>query len=294
MEGFALYAVIGLLLLIPLEIFFLIIVTALKRRRELAPMPSAPSPKREERYGWEGIIKLSPERKPSGRRNAVVSVIVILLLVLIVAVPGLFLVAPSINLNLSRQPANDTAVILPPPELNETPARGIFSNLTLPRLNISAPDINLSKVFAPLKAGIKPVSLGLAAVMAVIIVLFFIIRRRRMAAADKAVEAPEKLKAGKENKATKSAQHGFFSRLMEVRNYIALAAVLILLLVIAFLVYLLRGRIMSEFSGKLLPFAVSAKEFALNYRLYILAGFAILAASLFLLRLIAKRRQKPA
>lgn len=293
MEGFALYAVIGLLLLVPLEIFFLIIVAALKRRRGLAPMPAVPSPKREERYGWEGIIKLSPERKPSGRRKSIIAVIIILLLVLIVAVPGLFLVAPSLNLNLSRQPANDSAA-LPPAELNETQAKGIFSNLTLPRLSISAPDINMSKVFAPLKAGIKYVALGLAAVMAILIVLFFIIRRRRMAAADKAGEAPEKLKAGKEKKAPQSAQHGFFSRFRKVRNYIALAAVLILLLIIAFLVYLLRGRIVNEFFGRLLSFSVSAKEFALNYRLYIFAGFAILAASLFLLRLIAKRRQKPA
>ncbi len=292
MEGFALYAVIGLLLLVPLEMLLLILVAALTRRRGFAPLLALPSPKRQERYGWEDMLKLSPERKPSGSRKAIIAVIVILLLVVIVAVPSLFIVAPSLHLNLSGQPANDTAAVLPPFELNETPARGIFSTLTLPRLNIAAPGINMSKVFSPLKSNIKAVALVLAAVFASLVVLFFVLRRRRLAVINKARETPEKLirKAAAE-KSGKAPENSFFSRL---RKYVAPVSILFLLIVMAFLVYFLRGRIRNEFSGKLLSFAVSAKEFALNYRLYILAGIVILAISIVLLRLIAGRRQKPA
>ncbi len=296
MESFALYAVIGLLLLVPLELLFLILAVALTRKKELVPRLTIPSPKKQERYGWEDMLKLSPEQKPSGSRKAVISAMVIILLVVIVAAPGLFLVAPSFNLNLSRQSANDT-VILPPPELNETPAGGIFSNLTLPRLNITAPDINLSRVLAPLKSNIKAVALVLAVVLAVLIALFFIIRRRRLAVVNKARNTSEKLirKAEAEKNGKEPQKIGsVFSLFGKFKNYLFPAIILFMLVVIAFLVYLLRDRIRNEFSDKLLSFAVSAKEFALNYRLYILAGVVLLAISVFLLRLIAKRRQKPA
>ncbi len=150
MEGFALYALIGLLLLVPLEMLLLVLVAALARKRELSPSLAGTPRKRQERYGWEDMLKLSLEKKPSGRGKVILSVIVILLLVVIVAAPNLFLVSSPFHLNLSRQPAN-YSVILPPAELNETGVNGIFSNLTLPKLNLTVPDINRSKFFAPLK-----------------------------------------------------------------------------------------------------------------------------------------------
>ncbi len=296
MAGFAFYALIGLLLLIPLEVFLLIMAALLISRRKSLPKAVLPSPGRRERYGWEDVLKFSPERKPSGGRKAVISVLVVLLLVVIVAVPGLFLVAPSLNLNLSRQPANDS-VILPPSELNETPVRGIFSNLTLPRLNITVPDLNVSKVFAPLKTGIKVVAL-LMVVLAAFVVLFFIIRRRGMAVVTKARKTSEKLienaSVAKNGKEPPKVGGGSFLMLGTFKNYLVPALIFFLLLVIAVLFYILRGRIRNEFSGKLLSFAVSAKEFALNYRLYILAGVVVLAISVLLLRLVARRRQRPA
>ncbi len=294
MEGFALYAVIGLLLLAPLEVFFLIIAAALTRQKGLLPKLAVPSPREQERYGWEELLKLSPERKPSGSRKAIISVIVILLLVVIVAAPGLFLVAPSLHLNLSGQSANDSA-ILPPVELNETPAKGIFSNMTLPRLNITVPDINLSMVFAPLKANVKAVALGLAVVLAALVVLFFIIRNRKLAVVNKAGETSKKLirnaAAEKKVKETPKAGSSLFSGLGKIRNYLVPAIILFLLIVVAFLAYILRGRVSNVFAGRLLPFAVSVKEFAMNYRFYMLAGAVILVVLIFLLRHLAKRQQ---
>lgn len=294
MEGFAFYALIGLLLLIPLEVFLLVIAAALARRRELVPKLAVPSQKQQERYGWEDLLKLSPERKPSRSRKAVIAAVIALLLLLVVLVPGWFLVSPSFQLNLSKQPVNDTT-LTPTLEVNETAGRGIFSNLTFPSLNITAPKMNLSGVFVPLGASVRAVAFGLAAVVVAVLVLLLIIRRRKkLAVVTKARETSEKLirKAGKEKKASSGAQHSFFSRFKEVRNYIAPVAIIFLLVAIAFLVYLLRDRIRTGFSGRLLSFAVSAKEFSLNYRLYILAGFVALLVLVFLLRHIAKRRQK--
>lgn len=298
MAGFALYAVLGLLLLVPLEMLFLIMVAALTRKRELVPKLAAPSLKKQGRYGWEDMLKLSPKSKPSGRSRAVLAVIIILLLVVVVAAPGLFLVAPSLQLNLSKQSANDTS-ILPPSALNETAGRDVsFSNLTPLRFNISVPDVNLSKVFAPLKASLRAVAFGLLVVLAVFVAVFLIVRRRKLAVVKKAGETAEKLirKASAEKKGKEPPKVGGSMFLMfgKAKNYLVPAIIIFLLVVIALLVYILRDRIRNEFSGKLVSFAVSAKEFALNYRLYIIAGIVVLVICVFLLRLIAKSQQKPA
>ncbi len=299
MAGFAFYALIGLLLLVPLEMLFLIMVAALARRRELAPKLAVALPGKQERYEWEGIMKLSPGRKPSGGRKSVIAAVIALLLAVIVAVPGLFLVAPSLQLNLSGKPANDT-IAVPAAEINETPGRGIFPSLTLPSLNITAPDINVSKIFAPLKASIKAVAVALAVILAAAALLFFIIRRRMLAAVSAAKETAEKpvrkiRKAEPEKEGMEPPKvSGVFSIPGRFRNCLVPAMMLLLLAVIAVLVYLLRSRISGEFLGRLLSFAVSIREFAINYRLYILAGIVILAVSVSLLRIVAKRQQKSA
>ncbi len=302
MAGLAFYALIGLLLLVPLELAFLVIAAALMRRRELAPRLAEFS-RVKERYGWEGLLKLPAESKPSRRNNYLIAVIIILLLLLVVAVPGWFLVSPSLKLNLSdesfRQASDGGNLTLPPVRVVNETAGSLFSNLTFPRLNLTAPSVNISGVLSPLKENIRAVAFGLAAILIAVLVLVFVVARRKPAAetVEKAIPkngAKKKAEAAKNGKAPQEAVRSPLLVALKARKYLVAEVVLLLLVVVALIAYLLRGRISGLFGGRLLAFAVSAKEFAVSYRFYILAGMVILAVIIFLLRRFAKSRQEPA
>ncbi len=283
MAGFAFYALIGLLLLVPLEIFLLLIAALLVRRRKSLPKAVLPPPKKQERYGWEDVLKLSPERKPSRGRKSVIAAVIALLILLVVLVPGWFLVAPPFSLNhLSRQPANYTPAVLPA-EINETAGKALFSNLTLPRFNITAPKVNLSGMFAP-GTGNAKVAVAVLVIALALAAVFFFVRRRKLALVTRARKVSEKLaKRAKEGKKKSPEVHP----LNNLKNYAAPAAALLLLLVMALAAYLLRER-MPSLARDLVAFLVLAKGFAVNYRFYILAGFLALIVILVVLRKVAK------
>lgn len=293
-------AVVGLFLLLPLEILFLIVIAALKSRPEAIKIV-IPEQKRQERYGWEDYLKLPPEKEKGHERNAVLAVLVVIITVILVALPTYVFVVPQ----LLNQTVNKSATVgSGEPELVET-AANLSLNITLPRINFSVPELNISALTAELdisglreKIGFyKPYIYAVAAAVflafASLAVFVYFVNRRKLAVLKKAKETAERLikKSEKEKpKLQKPALQGLLSRLSAVRRYLAPLIILFLLLIVAFLVYLLRDRISAELSGLIIRLLANVRAFSINYRLYIAAGIAALVVIIIAITRLRKRK----
>jgi len=299
MVDLALYALIGLFVLIPIEIFFLIILAVLKPKQ-----PETPAPKRPERYGWEDHLKL-PTDKSNGSNNVGIAIIIILFTLLLVALPTYFFVIPT--LSTGNQSINDTANIsleindtttpdvndsdTTTPDINESKSALNISNLGtnfsidfLPS-NLSLPKINLSSMtnkISPYKNYIFAVIGAGAILLAVLAIFIYFINRRKSAVIRKAKKTAEKLVVKPEKEKRKIS----FTRLKNVKRYIMPLIIFILLLVIAFLIYLARD-IITAFDYANLVSAV--KDFLVAYKFYIGGGVIVLIAVVILLKKFAKK-----
>ena len=293
MPDFALLAVIGLLLFLPVEVIAIILIAAAARRRKFPePRLRIPELPRQERYGWEDYLKLPAERKPLmlGRNIAISCAVVIFAILL--ALPLYFAFSPSgLNLSVGRlalanftveAPLLNAANLSAPQPLNLS----LFSNFSVSH-GFGLPEVNVSSVLEGSVSSYMPYLAAASAVTALLLVglavFVFIVRRRRLAVLRKAKKTADKLiqKAGQPKERAK----------LELGVYAVPAVILALLVIIAFLVYLLRDRIRNDFSGIVFGFAQDAGEFAAAYRLYIIAGIVLLAIIVAALRHFAAKRK---
>ncbi|MBS3132653.1 hypothetical protein J4470_00795 [Candidatus Woesearchaeota archaeon] len=289
MPGVVFIAVVGLLLLIPLEVVFLIVLAALKRSSE-APKIVVPELKKQERYGWEDYLKLPPEKKAPASNTALLILVVAAVLILIAAPSYLFGVPQFLfNSALNATDVEETEEQrIAEPEAEIAPSN--FSlNITLPRLNLSLPEVDISVLRE--KAGLyKPyayaVVVAVVALVAALAVFIYVVNRRKMAVIHKAGKTADKLMK-KDGRGKKLKLKALLSKLPSLRPYLAPIVILFLLVMAALLVYLFRDRLIADFAGLALKLIVKVRAFALNYRLYVAAGVAAL-----IVLIVALRRSK--
>jgi len=295
-------AVFGLLLLVPLEIAFLIVLAALKRRPE-GPKIVVPEPKKqEERYGWEDYLKLPVKEKKESGNNVVLAVIVLVAAVLLVAVPSYMFGIPQALFNATANETIEEVGVVdveePEPEVEVAPGN-LSLNITLPSLNFSMPDLNISGLRE--KAGLyKPyiyaVIIAVAVLAAALAVFMYMVKKRKLAVIHKASKTADKLMGKKSNRKLdllaklRAIKFPSVKLLKPIRPYLAPLVILFLLVIIALLVYLLRDRISTEFADLVLRLIIKAKAFALTYRLYIIAGVLSLIVAIMALRHLSKKR----
>ena len=290
MPGVVFIAVVGLLLLIPLEVVFLIVLAALKRSSE-APKIVVPELKKQERYGWEDYLKLPPEKKAPASNTALLILVVAAVLILIAAPSYLFGVPQFLfNSALNATDVEETEEQrIAEPEAEIAPSN--FSlNITLPRLNLSLPEVDISVLRE--KAGLyKPyayaVVVAVVALVAALAVFIYVVNRRKMAVIHKAGKTADKLMKKDGRRGKKLKLKALLSKLPSLRPYLAPIVILFLLVMAALLVYLFRDRLIADFAGLALKLIVKVRAFALNYRLYVAAGVAAL-----IVLIVALRRSK--
>ena len=211
MPNLAFIALLGLLLLVPLELLFLVILAALRRRPE-TPKIVLPEQKGRERYGWEDYLKLPIEKKKAPERNIALAALAVVAAVLLVAVP-FFFVFPQLGLFNQSVSGNETEIA----SVEETtveeaagvPATGVpanvpinnFSiNLTLPGINFTFPrlpaqalNITSFERLAPYKPYIYAVVFAVLVIAAALGVFVYFVNLRRMAVVRKAKATAERL-----------------------------------------------------------------------------------------------------
>ena len=319
MADFALIALIGLLLLIPLEIVLLVILYALKRSRQRI---SIYGPKKIERYGWEDYLKLPPEKKQQKSRRSffwtailiIIGVAVVIGVVAAVLVPllsgsgGLSIITSVLPFDLSKNASVNGTVSPPfdgaaaeepdgaitglsPDALNDFNVTGFdFSSVNLTAINLTMPALNVSALPGSVSGYVPYVvvtvvaavllSLGIAAS---IYVFYY---RRNLVVINKARKTAEKLsrKTGEKAK-TKSEAVTVISGF---RNSTHLMAVLIALLLFAILIYVFLGRInwVAEAFIKVLS---TLTGFVSVYVFYILGGIVLLVVAVIAVRRFEKK-----
>ncbi|MAG15654.1 hypothetical protein CMO88_01185 [Candidatus Woesearchaeota archaeon] len=287
MPDFAFIAIIGLLLLVPLELFFIIILAALTRKPE-TPKIVVPEQKPQERYGWEDYLKIPSERKKKPfPLHIFLGVVILGVLSIALIAPVFFFGVPSFQLNLTKNETiseiqiNESISVSEPAPIANISAPKL--NISFPTLNVSFPELDISKFFSekisPNKKYIYAILAAVVIVILALAVFIFFVNRRKLAVIKKAKKTADKLmkKADKET-----------PKLSGIRQYIAPLVILFLLTVIALLVYFLRDKVRTELADFVLKYLTITKTFALNYRLYIAAGIVILLIAIILLRRLRK------
>lgn len=277
MQDAVFFALVGLFLLVPLEVFFLIIAAALanQSRKQVVPEPEV------RHYGWEGYISLDYRKRTSHG-------FLIALAIAAVLVPlSVYLVS------LSPSIVGNESVI---PVVNGTG----FPQFSLPAFNLSFPEVNASGILRSSAAFFSGrFFLGIAVVVLVLAVIFFL---RRVRAHSEDAAAAEVKKSAKSAKAAKKSVSGrgrvapASNQSRPFRRYsllLGVVAVVALLSGVGLLVYSVRGRIMGLgvflLSG-VFGFLSSVRDFAFAYRFYILAGIVVLAVVIAVLRFFGSRR----
>jgi len=305
MVDFVFIALLGLFLLIPLEIIFLIILAAVSKRED-APKIVIPEPKPQARYGWEDYLQFSPERKlesPTANNRAIFTVILLVVFAISLIVPTYLFVIPAISIN---QTVNETIDVVDEINIteviNDTTVPDLGANISLnlsglvPKLNISG---FIDKVI-PYKSYIYTVLIAVVVLIIILAIFMYFIRRRKLAVINKAKQIAEKLiKKAEEATPPKIPQKeitqkpaflkNFFSKIPGVRQYIMPLVVLFLLIIIALLVYLLRDRISTDLADLVLKFLTNVKDFVFNYRIYVVVGITALIIIVAILRYFSKK-----
>jgi len=92
------YAIIGLLMLVPLEIVILLVLYAVKTKPAPKPTIEIPQPKKLERYGWEDFLKLPEDGAERSPKKPVKLTKVLVLLLILAMLPVLFVLSLSFGL----------------------------------------------------------------------------------------------------------------------------------------------------------------------------------------------------
>ncbi|MBI2664972.1 hypothetical protein HYX10_06570 [Candidatus Woesearchaeota archaeon] len=308
MADIVLIAIIGLLLLIPVEILFLLVIAASRRQEPSKITIAEQTP--PERYGWEDYLKLPAEKKRApGRAAALVVLIVFAALALLPLAFFTKLALPADVFNITDKNISDSIQ----PGLNVSGQQ--LNASVLPSLNITLPALNLSVVprLASLKqkaVGYKDYSLAVVAAVIVIAMLLaafmYFVRRRRHAVIAKAGKTADKLirkeygekaelmKKPAKEKAADNQVRGEMpiaksSALSRLRHYFAPLATLIVLVLLAALIYIFREKITAELAGIAAGYLAKIKSFGLRYRWYVVGGVAAAAAVIAALQRFKKK-----
>lgn len=300
MADLVLIALIGLLLLVPLEIAFLIFLGILKRRDKFPePRLNIPKPTKPERYGWENIFKFKLEKKPKSSTKKPVLAVMLLIILGISVVGSVYIIffsnllsdlgliepeiADSVDQTITgTTPANITATA------EDTL---IFANFSVSHnFNSSLPEVNLSGIptdtVMPYIPQIMAVIVAVLTISLVLGIFIYYYRRRKSAVIYKAKDTAETLikkseKSARNKKTRKSFPSG--------NPYVVPGIILFLLIIIAFLIYLAREKIKTELPVLAVNYISIANDFLFNYRFYILAGVLIVIINILILRkLISK------
>lgn len=277
MQDAVFFALVGLFLLVPLEVFFLIIAAALanQSRKQVVSEPEV------RHYGWEGYISLDYRKSPS--HSFLIALAIAAVIVLVPLSVYLVSLSPSIV-------GNESVI----PVVNGTG----FPQFSLPAFNLSFPEVNASGILRSSAAFFSGrFFLGIAVVVLVLAVVFFL---RRVRAHSEDAAAAEVKKSAKSAKAAKKSVSGRVApasnQSRPFRRYsllLGVVAVVALLSGVGLLVYSVRGRIMGLgvflLSG-VFGFLSSVRDFAFAYRFYILAGIVVLALVIAVLRFFGSRR----
>jgi len=303
MVEFAFIALVGLLILIPIIVFFLIVLAALKSRPAASKIV-IPEPKRQERYGWEDHLKLKPTPKPSDNRSA--AIIILIFLALIVVIPTIFFVIPSItpaedSMNISEDAIlagdvnitedgniSDDVNITDDSDVSEGLTQGPTNFTTgLPGVNVTISSLKLSNIFgdnneesyAPY---VTYIAVGTITLLVILAIFIMIVNRNKHAVIRKAKQTAEKLEKKPEPIPKKSRK---FPKLPNLKKHSAPIGILAALITAALLIFFFRSSI-SEFFSDSNPL-VAVKDFLLIYRIYIIAGVIFL-----ILFIVFMRKQK--
>src|SRR3989338_6945974 len=101
MQDVVFYALVGLFLLVPFEVFFIVIAAALAKGSSSVSKPLVPEPE-SRRYEWEGYISLDYRKKPS--RGFLIALVIFAVVVLVPLSVYLVSLSPSGLLNESVSP----------------------------------------------------------------------------------------------------------------------------------------------------------------------------------------------
>ncbi len=269
MADAALYALIGLALLLPLEIFILAVIAALRKKPSAAPVHEE-----KQGYEWEQFIRLKEEAKPASSGRLLGIIILVFLAVALIA-SFQFVFAPMLSGNFTNS-ANFSALLITSAAASERVSA--FSSIQL--LPEAAPGSGLSDAGSSV---VKDVLIVLGAVVAVVAAFFVILFFRRIKAKPAVPKVPEKAAVKKVSKATAKKSDAAQPSGFGWKWFVYPVAALLFFAVIALLLYFL-GEKITGFAALLPSFYSSAKAFASGYRLFIISGIVVLVVAIFILR----------